>query len=225
MANPASEPPLAQGRTGLTTDQRIGIGTDSPEAMLDIRSERGSYDAARRDWPAPSQLHISPARDESAGAYIGSKTENHFYAAAGIRRYGRGSWEILSNLGAGIYSTLDGGHNFFCVPPDLAGTVTNPSRWIRVCIDPEGNMGVGTRAPSERLDVRGRVRCEDVLCPRYRLESTAGCATGPSSGDGGEAQQETVSLLDTIASMARTVGQLQREVQELKAELESRPSA
>lgn len=200
--------------------EKVGVGTDRPSALLDIRSDNENYNAQTRDWPAESQIHISPHSSDEAGAFIGAKTENHIYMAAGIKRHAKGDWEVMTNMGATIISGLDGYHSFFTVPAGMKGQRLNPSDGIRMRISQNGDVGIGTIKPKHKLDVRGVVHSEDVMVTSAQSGLTEMVrelipeAIFPDS-DG----EKSLSYNTILSYLLATVQQQQQEIQALRDEL------
>lgn len=133
------------------TDGFVGIGTSAPEQLLVLAPNEPT--ATYLNWPTQTQLQITPDKNINAGAYIGSKKENHFYAFAGLRRLSTGLWEAMSANGCGGYSIGDAEHFWFCNPGWTLGQIDNPSDGIAMVLASSGYLGLGTLTPTTNFQV------------------------------------------------------------------------
>jgi hypothetical protein len=141
----------------VTANGNVGIGTTSPGAKLDVYGGNGTY------------IRVSgamPAGDGNQGLVgyelVNSSTNGYWrmYLADPDGGFGVTSnsfeiWEYPANLGTGG-----------CCRPRLRIMSSNGSaNPTEVVINSAGNVGIGTTAPSERLDVQGNVRFSGALMP------------------------------------------------------------
>ena len=126
----------------IQTDGRVGLGTSAPRTRLDVRT--GAVDPV-----------------STVGAV----------AISGVDRFGQAlalqppSADYTGLLG--VAYKADGAYGeAFCTGVRLADNhpthfvLTNPAGTTLLAVLPEGNMGLGTDAPAERLEVAGRVKAQ-----------------------------------------------------------------
>lgn len=165
------------GTTRLKIDSsgNVGIGTSSPGQKLDVTGSTGAdYIAAFENTNATNGYGIL-AKTAHAGtsayafaAYSGSNplmvvrgdgnvgigTDSPSEYLEFSRTAGKIGWGMNGNWGVRIgYFDDSGGVHGFHVDTKHAGTTTSESRFI-VRAD-SGNVGIGTKSPSGKLDVRG----------------------------------------------------------------------
>jgi hypothetical protein len=138
----------------VSTDGNVGIGTDSPTEKLDVNGNariNGDLDVI-----GTNSLNL-----------IGN---DHVY----MNFYPDGSGGGRQGyMGYGVSGT----DNFTISNQNSSGDIRfNTNNQVQMLINPDGNVGIGTNNPSEKLHVNGNARVDGVL----QLE--AGTITAPLSG-------------------------------------------
>jgi hypothetical protein len=117
----------------------VGIGTSDPVAKLTVKASPDGYPTPLKAisiWGPNSPADSNSARDLSWD-----------FAAAGsasIRSYRGGSWDTYMQF---LTSNVIGGNN--------------PQ--IRMHINHDGNVGIGTTAPDQKLTVKGKIHAEEII--------------------------------------------------------------
>jgi hypothetical protein len=136
------------------TNSRLGIGTTAPSTSLDVSSSASVIASVNRfsaDAPGPF-LYFTKSR----GTTVGSNSIVQNADSLGALFF-RGANGTAYNDGAIIAAEVDGtpgatndmpGRLIFATTADGAGSVTE-----RMRITSSGNVGIGTTAPSERLQI------------------------------------------------------------------------
>jgi len=139
----------------LKDDGNVGIGTTSPAEALDVRgvglfgeqttsiSGSSHLQIARENDPIMSFRHLNSASAGQMG-YI-----NYYFKNTG------GTETLSARMGAKhttTHSSQPGAGLVFQTAPD-GGSLTD-----RVIINEDGNVGIGTTSPSEKLDVAGNIK-------------------------------------------------------------------
>ena len=128
----------------IAYDGKVGIGTASPKARVHIGTLIGGNNTAQEqlrlsgDYTATNSgalLRFTNQHDSGTNPNAGE------YNLAGIKAF-----DFRSDWGGAI--ALQTAPN-----TSTGGTLVD-----RLVINPEGNVGIGTNAPSRKLDVRGAVR-------------------------------------------------------------------
>lgn len=156
----------AGGTNGISIDAsgKTGVGTNSPNAQLDVLNTNPSASGVRIQAAGGQSYPILDIRDGGGSSLSGIDAAGHFYGPDGSAA--GPAYSFFNSLNTGFFAPAGG---------NLAVT-TNGSERIR--IDGGGNVGVGTTAPGEKLDVNGALRVNgDILLGN----SSVACA-GPRTG-------------------------------------------
>lgn len=119
------------------TNNRLGIGTTSPQAVLDVAASTTS-----------ASIRVGNLMLQSYATDNEFITQNLFF---------NGSWRYAAN-GYGVRQYFQSGGYYLDTAPSnasgvgAAATVTN-----RFFVGNTGNVGIGTSAPDAKLDVNGRI--------------------------------------------------------------------
>lgn len=127
-------------------DGNIGIGTTSPGARLDVRASGNSGNQFRvTDTDGASAAVRTYSTNDGDGLIL-----NQYYAVGGSP-YLRNA-DFVASM-SDISATQ---MRFFTKP--LSGTPA-----LRLLIDKDGNVGIGTTTPSEKLFINGNIKAQKVI--------------------------------------------------------------
>ena len=119
-----------------TTHSRVGIGTASPNVLLELSSDTGSATIVPTELRLSSSTNATDWDTTNPYARLAFYTEDVTADAPGV----------MASIGA-VASSVDGGENtrlaFFTAEPHVE----------RMCIDRYGNVGIRTTTPQYKLDV------------------------------------------------------------------------
>jgi len=146
---------MAIGQTNaLPTQGYVGIGTLAPAHPLQIVGGHGDTNLSLfYPHPSPSQqanltLWASEPGLTWTGAGIGNNVSNFVTSAGGTTR-------INTVRGGSYLRLLDGEIRMNVVKAD--GVDINS-----LAINPNGNIGIGTATPNEKLSVNGKIRAHEI---------------------------------------------------------------
>lgn len=119
-----------------STNNRVGVGTTNPNVLLELSSDTGSATIVPTELRLSSSTNATDWDTTNPYARLAFYTEDVTADAPGV----------MASIGA-VASSVDGGENtrlaFFTAEPHVE----------RMCIDRNGNVGVGTTSASGTLDV------------------------------------------------------------------------
>jgi hypothetical protein len=124
----------AAGNSRLAVDAatgRVGIGTVTPSEQLEVSGRIKAGPLAIGPWP------VSP------GQYV-------MFGAATLDQTQQGNYALLQSVGGG-----DVGTTYLNSPVNVRFRIGNADRMVLM---QNGNVGIGTTAPGEPLDVNGRIK-------------------------------------------------------------------
>ena len=148
------------GVNGATTDTRVGIGTTTPDAVLDINVEGASAAVGQftrfGTTEGPRLLFLSARGTRAAPQTLIEGDNLIFFAGRGHNGLGFTSNQRASIVAEAneVWSPLATGTRWrFTTTPN--GTTTE---FERMRIDHDGQVGIGTIDPADRLQVFGDIR-------------------------------------------------------------------
>jgi hypothetical protein len=125
----------ANAPISVTTDNKVGIGTASPESILQVGSTTAS-----------SANKLTFGKSQTSSEAFLPVIQQLSYLTSGSS----------NDLALGATST-SGGIVFFTGAGSASGSLNSSSNVARMVITPDGNVGIGTNSPGgDKLDVRGR---------------------------------------------------------------------
>jgi len=167
-------------RIRIDNTGNVGIGTDSPVSKLHVAGKAFIGDASTTESEFPSStasMHIHEIVDDASGVDLGN--EAHIVISTGtvqtgVQGYTGSLWFGSSDYpaagtsnnnqfvwrSAGIASTTgttDTGANATAGNLEFYTNNNSSGGSLRMTIDHEGNVGIGTSSPSEKLDVDGNI--------------------------------------------------------------------
>jgi hypothetical protein len=133
----------------IEKDGNVGIGTTGPEAKLTIKSDPG-------DTNQPTRITNS-STDAHTGLFLNG-TGNATSEKYGMQFGGYNEYSI-----GGIFGVLDstGGSTSGDITIDFANGTSAGALIEKVRFTHEGNVGIGTETPSEKLEVAGNIKVGD----------------------------------------------------------------
>lgn len=143
----------------------VGIGTDKPKAALEITGINGANDdivinSSDLDYVESGSLQFNKYRTNTAGDSINIHAN-----------------DVLGEIGFGGYFNgfLQKSANIFAVARDSptgplnADLVFSTKAENKMIITSDGNVGIGTSSPTEKLDVRGKLKLVDGTQGKGRI--------------------------------------------------------
>jgi len=146
-----------KGITFVRSTGNVGIGTTSPGTKLDVYGGSGTYIRVAGAMPAgdgnQGLIGYHLANTSTGGYWVMYLADPD--GGFGVAPNSFEIWEYPANSGAGT-----------CCRARLRILSSNGlATPTEVVINSAGNVGIGTAAPSERLDVQGNVRFSGALMP------------------------------------------------------------
>ncbi len=125
-----------------STTKNVGIGTTDPQAKLHVNG----------NMKIENQFMMLPASNQnnSSPGIIGAQDDNFLYKGKYLNHYGFGFYKRDSESYLRSYISDYFGIDFFA-----QGT-------HRMTIEGNGNVGIGTLNPDEKLTVKGKIHAEEV---------------------------------------------------------------
>jgi hypothetical protein len=137
-------------------DGKVGIGTASPSTKLEVASGNSGGDAAL-DSPTIRLNNTTQSTDWDTGDVIGT-LEYYAEDASGNAPYVTSFIKSVNETGNG---TLPSGALTFGVADyDAVGGATEAMR-----IDSDGNVSIGNTAPTQKLDMNGKLKMRNTSTP------------------------------------------------------------
>jgi hypothetical protein len=159
---------VLHGYSNAIFDGNVGIGAKTPTEKLEIADNfDADFDMLTATSHSPSDIstiHIKRARGSLSAPTIVLNGDN--LGAIDAIGYDGSSY----NRAAEIYMSVDGTPALNSVPGAMyfstrsAGDTTSWAGATRMVIRSNGNVGIGTTTPSQKLDVAGYVKGQSGLC-------------------------------------------------------------
>lgn len=134
------------GTTPIWTNSSIGIGTDSPQTLLNINVGSGGLNstAGLRIGGLDNYSSLELGIDGDYDGMIRSYGNNLNYYA--------GHWKVIGNVASENHS-----HNWFTSREGSSDWST-----IKMTLNQDGYLGIGTKNPAYKLDVIGIIRAREI---------------------------------------------------------------
>ncbi len=148
-----------QERMCILPDGNVGIGTDSPTDLLTVGNSSSSNTGG-----TTSMSILAPGQNADAILYFGTQFNSDENAAkkAAIIAEGQDDWSTSKlHFCLNNYATSNGNSNAYT-------TSLNDSM---MTIQPDGNVGIGTTSPGEKLDVNGTVKATSFITSHINITS------------------------------------------------------
>lgn len=156
-----------QSLTVVNASGKVGIGTASPGATLDVYGNVGSLGSIR--------AKITNANSGGAADTVYYNDAGQLFAAQIFGSAASGTSFGLASAGQARLITLSGVSSMVVGTGDSAALVLGTVGVDRVHIDTTGKVGVGTASPSYPLDVVGDIRTSQ--CLRYNSSTLGTCSS------------------------------------------------
>jgi len=147
----------------------VGIGVTAPVAKLDVLGTSGGPVVFDYAYATNAGLRIHG--DESAMDIVGTDVGNH--ASTILLRNGNEGFGLLNNPNL---NTLQ--FRSFTATSDafsIHNTGSNLSSLVDiVTLEKDGNVGIGTTSPSEKLEVNGNIKVDNVLLSNQQNTDVSG---------------------------------------------------
>lgn len=185
----------------ITDDGRIGFGTSDPVERFEFKG------------PGDNDFQITSANTNPPN-YILYNTGGTLETPGPLATNGEiGSFIVKTHDGNGIVET--GGFRFFMDGVATAGSA--PSRFVinttptgstnqveRIVVRSTGNVGIGTNAPSERLDVNGNLRVRNLTKGAVVSDVNGNLSIGPTTVAAGKVRAVGTAAKITGATVSKT---------------------
>jgi hypothetical protein len=139
----------ASERMRIDQNGSVGIGTTTMNYLLDVRTATNV-----------SQMHLSGTNIDEGGYLMGFSTNNLYLSGGGA--YNGTNW-IAKDTSASIIGAAGGAVVFYTNASLTKGSSFGAAERMR--IDSSGNVGIGTNAPNDTLDVNGGLHVEGAVFP------------------------------------------------------------
>jgi hypothetical protein len=151
----------------------IGIGTDSPDSILNIKKNDHS------DTVIGTNSIILSNLDATSGTYIAGGLFSNTYRDVSIENLTAGIWfERQNSTSLGNGSATQGAIVFGA--NDFNSSFAIPTEHMRITYN--GNVGIGTDTPTEKLEVNGNVKATgDIFTTEWTDYSSTSTVVGWSS--------------------------------------------
>ncbi len=169
-----------KNQVGINYNQgHVGIGTSSPATLLEIS---GNFTGIERTQLALN--NTSTDQDAVAGMGLGVGPTNQ----AGLQLFSdtyfpstlpfwNGRMHVTTNSKNGILFNVTG-NNTTANIEFANGPVSGQEIPVRMIVGYNGNVGIGTKTPTQKLDVSGKVRIQDLALDNTAAKVLVADATG-----------------------------------------------
>ena len=168
LTNGTKNPALRVARdatSGIDIDSfgNVGIGTTSPDALLQLQKTRGTISGGSSDTGAVIKLHTEAQWESGYGNNPSASTNDYL----GSIEFSSGDSSNGEGVRAAIRGTVDSYYNQNSIVFETATGATAEAPQERMRVLHNGNVGIGTANPNGKLTIA----LENSNTPAFRLSS------------------------------------------------------
>ena len=164
---------------------RLGIGTTAPSVLFHMMEEGGNCELSLRTF-SDTEAHsnyISFFKADGTAGSPGLVDDDSIIGGLSFQAYDGSNYHESAAIKAQINGTPSDGTD---MPTELLFSTANEaegSPTTRMVIAPSGNIGIGTPAPSDKLDVNGgSIRLDNTYGLRWGADKAGIYGNGETSG-------------------------------------------
>jgi hypothetical protein len=161
---------------------RVGLGTSSPSATLDVRGSVGVGVPPNGSWGTQVIGFGKDGASNPTYPFIASTTSQDLQIGSNARWDGT-NWKYQFSAAAITAARMEVGYNQIGFYRAVSGAAGNNITWLpSLFINDSGNVGIGTTSPGKRLEVRPGSSGDGVLIANGGYQTFGSNATLYLSG-------------------------------------------